>query len=246
MQISGVVITYNEAAKLGTCLQSLQLVCDELVVVDSLSTDATVAIAKQYGATVILKTFAGHIEQKNFAKAQATFSWVLSLDADEALSPELANAILELKRLGPSKEGYAFNRLNNYCGHDIRHGNWYPDRKLRLWLRDGGQWAGSNPHDRFELATGAVGLLKGDLLHNTIQSKAEHLEVIRKYAKIAAKTLYDTGKKNRSWKRFVSPLAEFFGGYVFRMGFLDGYMGFQISYLSAYATWLKYQLLHKM
>jgi glycosyltransferase involved in cell wall biosynthesis len=246
MKISGVIITFNEEEKLEKCLNSLQSVCDELLVVDSFSTDRTKAIAEKMGARVIQRPFLGHIEQKNFAKEQAAGPWVLSLDADEALSPELITSIQKLKSEKPEFQGYRFNRLNKYCGRYIKHGNWYPDRKLRLWLRDAGQWTGENPHDRFELYKGEVGFLKGDLLHDTIQSKEEHLVVIRKYALIAAKALHQKGKKNKAWKRFVSPFAEFFGGYIFRMGFLDGALGFQISYLSAYATWLKYWQLSKL
>lgn len=246
MRISGVVITFNEEEKLEKCLRSLQTVCDELLVVDSFSTDRTKAIAEQLGARVIQRPFLGHIEQKNFAKEQAIEPWVLSLDADESLSETLIASIKKLKTEGPQMAGYQFNRLNKYCGRYIKHGNWYPDRKLRLWLRDAGQWTGENPHDRFELHRGQVGFLKGDLLHDTIQSKAEHLAVIENYAFIAAKALHQKGKKHKAWKRFVSPIAEFVGGFIFRLGFLDGALGFQISYLSAYATWLKYWNLTKL
>ena len=246
MKISAVIITYNEAHNIERCLTSIAGVVDETIVVDSFSADATCAIASKMGATVIQHPFKGHIQQKNYAKDQASFPWVLSLDADEALSDTLRDSLLELKKNHNSKfSGYSMNRLNRYCGQWIRHGNWYPDKKLRLWLRDQGSWQGTNPHDKFELENGEIGHLKGDLLHYSIANRAEHLAVIRKYASISANALKEKGKGHQSWKRFTSPIASFLRGYILRLGFLDGAAGFQIGYLSAYAKYLKYKKLGK-
>jgi glycosyltransferase involved in cell wall biosynthesis len=246
MKISGVVITFNEEARIAECLQSMTGICDELLVIDSHSTDNTTSIAERYGARVIKRPFPGHIEQKNFGKNQALHNWVLSLDADECLSPRLRDSILKIKQSGPTCDGYTFNRLNNYCGRWIRHGAWYPDVKLRLWKRDEGQWEGRNPHDQFVLKNGKTCHLKGDLHHYSISSKAEHYETIHKYAAIAARVLYEEGKAHLAWKRFVSPVATFLSGYLFKWGFLDGRVGWHIAIRSAYASWLKYQLLDKI
>jgi glycosyltransferase involved in cell wall biosynthesis len=246
VKISGVVITFNEEARIRRCIESLMGICDEVLVIDSHSTDQTVAIALELGARVVQRPFPGHIEQKNFGKNQATHDWVLSLDADEEISEALRRSILLIKEQGPECAGYTFNRLNNYCGQWIRHGNWYPDKKLRLWKRDLGNWKGRNPHDKLELSEGSPCHLSGDLLHYSIESREAHLETIRKYARIAAEALQKEGKGHLAWKRFTSPLGEFLGGYLFRLGFLDGRAGWQIATLSAYAAWLKYHLLKQL
>jgi glycosyltransferase involved in cell wall biosynthesis len=150
VRISCVIITLNEERNLARCIGSLQGVADDVVVVDSFSSDGTERIAKEHGARFVQHKFEGHIEQKNWAITQAQHSWVLSLDADEALSEELRNSITAAKQRDDA-DGYTMNRLTNYCGRWIRHGGWYPDRKLRLWDRRKGRWTGVNPHDRFEL-----------------------------------------------------------------------------------------------
>lgn len=245
MKISAVIITFNEEKNIARCVASVQPVCDEIIIVDSFSTDRTCEISEQLGCRVIQHPFEGHIQQKNVAKEYAQFPWVLSLDADEALSNDLQQSIKALKTKGPiGFEGFTVNRLNQYCGQWIRHGYWYPDKKLRLWLRDHGEWTGTNPHDRFEMRPSAkIGHLIGDLLHYSIATKEEHLAIIHKYSSIGAAALKEKGKGHYWWKRFTSPVGSFIGGYLMRRGFLDGWAGFQISYLSAYAKYLKYKKL---
>lgn len=246
MKISVVIITYNEERNLRRCLESVVQVANEIVVVDSFSKDGTEAIAREFEARFIQHPFEGHIQQKNWAKDQASFDWVLSLDADEALSEELRDSILELKEKGPKVTGYIVNRLTNYSGHWMRHGGWYPDRKLRLWKKNAGSWGGRNPHDRFEMKDGSSAeRLQGDLLHYSIDSIEHHAAMQLKYADIASDALLAEGKGGRAWKRFVSPWFKFLQDYFFRMGFLDGKMGFYGTWHACRGTYLKYLMLHQ-
>jgi glycosyltransferase involved in cell wall biosynthesis len=164
-KLSVVFITFNEEKNIERSLVSVREIADEIVVVDSFSTDATKEICVNYGVRFIEHEFRGYVEQKNFAASQATYDLVLSLDADEVPDAKLIESISSVKS-NWQFDGYFMNRLNNYCGTWIRHGTWYPNRKLRLWNRKKGKWAGFNPHDRFELVDGSsTGYLKGDLLH---------------------------------------------------------------------------------
>ena len=244
MELSAVIITKNEERNIGRCLASVKGIADDIVVLDSFSTDRTRAIAEEHGARFIQHPFNGHIEQKNRAITHAKHSWVLSLDADEALDDRLARAIREVMK-APAADGYTMNRLTNYCGGWIRHGGWYPDTKLRLWNRSKGRWTGINPHDRYEMDTGArIAHLPGDILHYSYNSIEDHYRQVEYFTTIAAKAYADRGKGAPLLKRLFSPAAKFIGGYLLRLGFLDGGRGFTIARISAYATWLKYKKLH--
>lgn len=246
-KLSAVIITFNEEHNIARCLDSLVAVADEIVVVDSFSTDKTKEICSKYSVRFIENPFAGHIQQKNFAKDCATHQWVLSLDADEALSEKLTQSIIDWKSSEASDlEGYKVNRLTHYGKRFVNHSGWYPDQKLRLFLKDKGAWGGMNPHDKFELFTTKPGHLKGDLLHYSFTGWRNHLEVNIKFAKIAAQSLKEAGKQKRAWKRFVSPWFQFIQNYIFRLGFLDGITGIQVCAISAYYTYLKYKILKSL
>ena len=246
MQLSIVIITLNEEKNLARCLASVKDVADEVVVVDSFSTDRTEAIASEHGARFVQHAFDGHIEQKNWAVTQAQYSWVLSLDADEALSEELARSIIAAKQQ-KGVDGYTMNRLTNYCGSWIRHGGWYPDAKLRMWDSRKGRWGGENPHDRYEMDPGArIAHLNGDLLHYSYASIADHYRQVEYFTTIAAKARAAQGRFGSVLNRVFSPVAQFLGGYILRLGFLDGTHGFTIARISAYATWLKYHKLRQL
>lgn len=241
--VSAVIITYNEARNIGRCLESLRTVADDIVVLDSFSTDATEAICAEYGVRFIQHAFDGHIEQKNRAITLAKYDWVLSLDADEALSDTLRDSILACKA-HIAADGYSMNRLTNYCGQWIRHSGWYPDRKLRLFDRRKAQWGGRNPHDKIVMEEGAKVLhLKGDLLHYSYYTVDEHRERSLKYAHISSRAMLAEGKKFNYLHLLIRPLAKFIKMYVLKAGFLDGRAGFTIAWITTVETWRRYYLL---
>lgn len=243
--LSVVIITFNEEHNIARCLESVKDVADDIVVLDSFSTDRTEAIAREHGARFVQHTFDGHIEQKNRAITHAAYSFVLSLDADEALDDRLKENVRQAK-MGQA-DGYTMNRLTNYCGDWIRHGGWYPDVKLRLWDSRKGTWTGTNPHDRYEMEAGAhMEHLHGDILHYSYNSIADHLKQVDYFTTIAANALAKRGKRAGLVKLYLSPIAKFIGDYFFRFGFLDGGAGFTIARISASATRLKYTKLQAL
>jgi glycosyltransferase involved in cell wall biosynthesis len=247
IRLSAVIITFNEERNIGRCLASLQGVADDIVVVDSNSTDRTLAICEQYKARVVNHTFEGHIEQKNYAITQALHPHVLSLDADECLDETLKEEIRRVKEdFGAS--GYSMNRLTNYCGQWIKHSGWYPDVKLRLWDSRSGQWGGMNPHDRFEMrdAKAVVKHLEGNILHYSYYTVAEHEARTRRYAEISAKAMWQDGKKVLYPMIFIKAVSKFLRNYFLHLGFLDGSYGLTICRLASYETYLKYKFLYHL
>jgi glycosyltransferase involved in cell wall biosynthesis len=240
ISISAVIITYNEERNIERCLNSLQGVVDEIVVVDSFSKDRTEEICKQFNVRFIQNPFEGHIQQKNYAIDQASNEWILSLDADEALTDALKESILQIKN-DPQFLGYRMNRLTNYCGHWVRFCGWYPDTKVRLVNRDHARWRGVNPHDRLDMNKGEeTGFLKGDLLHYSYYTREDHLKQIEYFGDIAAKELFQRGGRSNYFKIAIKVVAQFFKSFFLKLGILDGPTGFTISRLSAYATYRKY------
>jgi glycosyltransferase involved in cell wall biosynthesis len=246
MKLSAVIITFNEERNLQRCIDSLKGVADEIIVVDSYSTDATKHIAESSGALFIEHPFEGHIQQKNVALSHASHEWVLSLDADEALDATLRQSILEVKESGTAS-GYSMNRLTNYCGHWVKHCGWYPDTKVRLIRNGKGQWAGVNPHDRLELHESANAVhLNGDILHYSYYTLNDHLKQIEYFGDIAARELFQRNKQISWPMAIVKVIAQFVKSYIVKLGVLDGMTGWTISRLSAYATWRKYTKLRNL
>lgn len=247
IQLSAVIITFNEERNIARCIESLLPVADEIVVVDSFSKDRTRAICESYGVRFIEHVFEGHIQQKNWAKDQATFDYVLSLDADEALDETLRNSILEVKKMA-GHEAYQMNRLTNYCGKWIHHCGWYPDTKLRLWKKDAGAWGGDNPHDKFDLfdSSKIIKHLKGDILHYSYYTREDHYKQVEYFTNILSKAQFERGKKAPLLIMWMSPIVKFIKDYIIKLGVLDGKAGFTISRISAYATYLKYKKLRKL
>jgi glycosyltransferase involved in cell wall biosynthesis len=240
VRISAVIISYNEERNIQRCLQSLEGVADEIVVVDSYSTDRTEEICRSFNARFIRHRFYGHIEQKNWAILQASSPYILSMDADEVLSDRLRESILKVKE-NWTHDGYYFNRLTNYCGKWIRHTSWYPSRKLRLWDSRKGAWGGFNPHDRFYLQKGSTRqFLKGDILHYSYYSISEHMVQMDRFSSILARSYYEQGRRVYLSSIILHPLWRFMKDYLVKTGFLDGYYGFIVSVNSAHEVFLKY------
>lgn len=246
MLLSVVIITYNEQKNISRCLNSIQGIADEIVVIDSFSTDTTVDICRQFNVKLLQHPFGGYIEQKNFALKQASNDFVLSLDADEMLSDELRESIIELKGKGPLFDAYSMNRCSSFCGKWIRHGSWYPDKKIRLINRKKGKWGGINPHDKIEMTDPAsLQHLKGDLFHYSYYSLEEVITQNNKFTTIQAEAMFRQGRRSGIIKLVVNPFVAFINGYVLKLGFLDGADGFFIAVSVAYQTMVKYaKLLH--
>jgi len=243
LKISAIIITRNEEKFIGRCLESLRGIADEVVVVDSFSTDSTGNICHEHGCRVETHAFEGYIEQKNYALSLATNKWVISLDADEALSDELKGSIKTVMK-NPRHDGYYFNRRNNYCGRWLKFSGWYPDRHLRLFDSSKGQWTGLNPHDKFRLQAGCkAGLLKGDLLHWFYESVEEQKEKMEKFSTIAAESCYNAGIRSGVLTPLIHGTWSFARSYILRGGFLDGRYGFNICITGARGSCLKYKKL---
>lgn len=247
VKISALVITLNEENNIERCLNSLEGVADEIVVIDSYSKDRTAEICQDRGVVFIQHRFEGHIEQKNYALSLANNDCVLSLDADEALSPTLRRSILAVKN-NWANDGYSVNRLTGYCGRWIRHCGWYPDKKLRLWDRRKGRWGGMNPHDHVVMEKNCrLGHLSGDLLHYSYPSIKHHISQINTFSGIAARAAFHKGRKSNILLDIcLNPALTFFKKYILKLGFLDGYEGFVISVSTAYGKFLKYIKLREL
>jgi|GEM_PF-57111 len=240
VKLSVAIITYNEEKNIGKCLDQAKHIADDIVVVDSFSTDATREICESKGARVITNAFEGYIQQKNFATQQAIYDHILSIDADEIISNELANSIKVVKN-NWTKSAYYLLRRSHYCGKFINHGDWYPDKKIRLFERSCGYWGGINPHDTFLFHHKVmVGKLKGDLEHFTYNSVAEHILQARKFSSIGAEEIVKSGKRIYLPQVILRPLWRFFRSYVLFLGFLDGLRGFTISTIIGLESFLKY------
>lgn len=239
-KISVVIITLNEEANIVRCIQSVKRIADDIVVVDSFSSDKTCEVATQEGARVVQHAFEGHIQQKNWAITQAKYPFILSLDADEYLSDSLQKSIEVIKSSGNS-DGYTMNRLNFYCGKAIKTCGWYPDRKLRLWDSAKGKWKGTNPHDTFVMQEGSrIKSLKGDILHDTYPTKQDLLNQVQKFATISARHIKHRSVYYLIFKSIFSPPFKFFKNFLLNKGFLNGYTGLFICFQQAREVFLKY------
>ena len=245
-KISAVIITMNEEKLIEQCLQSLDDIADEVIVVDSFSTDSTEQICKKFNVKFVQREFKGFMDQKNYAVSLASHPYILSLDADEALSEELQKSLLEVKN-NIRFEGYKVSRLSNYCGQWIRHSAWYPDPQLRLFRADRGNWGLINVHETFIMNHDSrISKLEGDLLHWPCTSKEDLTEKIEKYSDIAAREFHAAGKKVWLITPYFHAFWRFFQTYFIRLGFLDGKNGYVICKTGAYSSFLKYHKLRKL
>ncbi len=245
-KLSVVIITFNEERNIERCLKSVSKIADEIIVLDSYSTDATEKISKKYDVIFRQHKFDGHIQQKNRAVELATNNFVFSLDADEAPNETLISEIITIKE-NFEYDAYQFNRLTNYCGKWIKHSGWYPDKKLRIWNKNKGKWGGENPHDQVVMEKGTtLSYLKGDLLHYSYYSSHQHIAQINSFTEIGAAEAFKKGKNSNLAIIITKGIWKFIRDYFINLGILDGYYGFVICSLSAYATFIKYLKLREL
>ena len=238
------VITHNEAHHLGEALESVSW-ADEIIVIDSESTDETVAAARRYTAHVEVRPWAGYGTQKNYAHDRASNDWILSIDADERVTPQLAGEIRALLETGPKAAGYRISRVSHYLGRWIRSTDWYPDYHVRLYDRRAARWSEHKVHESIE-CRGRVETLRGELLHYPYHDISEHLAKIDRYTTLVAEQWAAEGKRTSALAAFVYPRLAFLRNYILRRGFLDGHTGLLVSMLNSYYVFLKYAKLYEM
>jgi glycosyltransferase involved in cell wall biosynthesis len=238
MKITATIITLNEERNIARAIESLRC-CDEILIVDSGSTDRTAELGQNLGARVIEASWLGYAAQKNRAAEQASHDWILSLDADEALSEALEAEIWKLKKSGPQYDAYTMPRLARYLGRWILHAGWYPDRKVRLYHRAKAQWVGEFVHESVQVK-GKVGHLDSNILHFTCDSLSEHLRTLDRYTTLAAQEIASRKMPVPLHRIVLDPAWTFLKSYFFQRGFLDGLEGLTIAYMAAFYTFLKY------
>jgi glycosyltransferase involved in cell wall biosynthesis len=244
MKITATIITQDEERNIARAIESLRC-ADEILVLDSGSTDRTIELAGNLGARVVEASWRGYAAQKNWAAEQASHDWILSLDADEALSEALEAEIWNLKKNGPACDGYTMPRLARYMGRWIFHSGWYPDRKVRLYHRSRARWVGEFVHETVAV-DGRLGHLDANLLHFTCDSLSEHMRTMDHYTTLAAQELVARKVKLPTSKLIFDPPWTFFKTYVAQRGFLDGFEGLTIAHMAAFYTFLKYSKARNM
>ena len=237
--ISACIISYNEEKKIEDCLKSLEGIADEILVVDSLSEDSTVEIASKYTDKIFRQEFLGHLNQKNLAVEKAQYDWILSLDCDERLSPELRKSILEIKEDLNRYDAYKMTRRTFYVYRWLNH-CWYPDIKVRLFNKNKAHWGGANIHEKVIVETDEIGTLDGDLLHYSFDSISAHIQTIDKFTEISATELIKSGKKVSLLAPFSHAVWTLIRMYIVKFGFLDGFAGLIASSLSFMHAYVKY------
>jgi len=243
--VSALIIAFNEERNIRACIESVAW-CDEIIVVDSESTDRTRELAAAAGARVVIRPWPGHVEQKNAALELATQDWCFSLDADERCTPGLRDEIQAALAAAPDGlMGLRMPRLAWHLGRWIRHGGWYPDRKLRVVRRGHGRWGGTNPHDKLE-ADGEVRTLTQDLLHYTYDDYAHHLRTGDSFSSIAAAQQYAAGRRFSLARAVLHIPVKFLETYIWKRGFLDGWPGFAIAVTSTFFVFARHVKLYEL
>ena len=238
-KISACIISYNEENKIEDCLKSLDGVVDEIIVVDSLSTDKTKEIVRKHTDKIYDQKFLGHVEQKNLAVEKANNDWILSLDCDERLTDELRESILKIKDGLESADAYRMARKTFYVYRWLNY-CWYPDFKVRLFNRNSAKWGGTNPHDRVEANGSNIATLKGDIQHYSFNSISEHIKTIDSFTEIGAQEIIKKGKSVSLISPFTHGTWTFLKLYLFKRGFMDGYAGLIVAVLSGMHAFIKY------
>ena len=237
--VSAIVVCFNEEKNIQDCLESLRW-CDEIVVVDSFSTDRTVEIARQYTDRIVQRPWAGYRDQKAFAHSQATKQWVMLVDSDERVTPELRDEIQRaLDGDGGRYMGYAVPRLVFYLGRWWRRGGWYPDYDVRLFRRDKATWGGADPHEKI-LVEGPVRRLNHPLHHYSYRNIDDHIQRINRFTSISSRELRKEGGRWRLADALLRPAFRFFRSYILKRGFMEGFAGFYVAATAAVYVFLKY------
>jgi len=244
-KISACIMTFNEERKIRRCLDSVAW-CDEIVVLDSFSTDRTVEICREYTDRVYQHVWLGYVGQRNLLRDYAVHPWLLFLDSDEEVSPALREEIRrEMEQNGDRVHGYEFPRMVYFLGRWIRHGEWYPDVKLRLFLKSRGRSEGIEPHD-YVAVSGTVKRLRNPVWHYTYDDLRDQMDTVNRFSSITAQQKFVQGGRFRLTDLLFRPLGHFIKGYLIRRGFLDGPQGFLIAVVCAYGAFLKYAKLWEL
>jgi len=240
-----VVITLNEERNIGRCLASVQGIADEIIVLDAFSNDRTEEICQSYGAQFVQRAWEGYAASKNYLNSLVQSDYILSLDADEALSPALLDEIKAQKAAG-FQGTYNVNRLTNYCGKWIYHSGWFPDIKPRLFPKEGSYWSGEYVHEVLITPPSPEQTFKNVVEHYSYYSFVDHRKRADKYSVLTAQKFFAAGKKVGILKPYISAVGRFITMYILKKGFLDGRMGFKIAQISAQSNILKYKELLRL
>ena len=243
--VSVTIITLNEAEHIAAAIDSAAW-ADEIIVVDSGSTDATVAIARRKGVRVEHRDWTGWIDQKNFAASLARNDWIFSLDADEQITPELAGELQSLLQSDPPARAYRMPRVTFHLGRWIRTTDFYPDYQARLYDRRAARWQGKYVHESVALDAGRPGQLTHELRHLSFRDLSDQIERINHYTTLAARQMYEAGRRSSAFDLLVQPPAAFLRNYILRRGALDGTVGLTISMMQAYSVFLKFAKLREL
>lgn len=244
MKIAAVIITRNEERNIVRCLESVKF-CDEIVVVDSGSSDATRTLAAKFTTKVLNRDWSNYADQRNFANQHVDSDWVLSVDADEVVSDELRDEVLSFKQRAPEGLAYTIPRKTFHFNRWIRYGGWYPNRLTRFFKRDAGEWKGDELHEYWE-PHGNLGALSGHLLHYSFEDLADQVDRNNRYSSLGAEKLRKQGKRFSFFRLTVKTVSKFIETYFLKRGFLDGYPGFFISVSAAYSVFLKWAKLWEL
>lgn len=245
-KLTSTIITFNEERNIGRCIDALIPISDEIVVLDSFSTDKTLEICKSKGVKIVQREWEGYSNAKNYLNQMASNEFIFSVDADEAPDEQLQASILKLKDTGFTGT-YEVNRITNYCGKWIKHSGWYPDIKIRIFPNSKSRWEGEFVHEELIVDGNPTPvLLKGHLFHYSYYSQKEHRERADKYSELTAKKMAKMGKRASFLKPWISAIGRFIGMYFIKAGFLDGKAGFQIARISAQSNIYKYKELRRL
>lgn len=245
-QLTSTIITFNEERNIGRCIDALLSVSDEIIVLDSFSSDRTVEICKERGVKVVQRKWEGYAASKNYLNSLSSHEYIFSVDADEAPDDVLQKEIIRIKKEG-LKGTYSVNRLTNYCGKWIRHSGWFPDVKTRIFPKSISSWEGAFVHEELIIeGSPTPKMLDGQLLHYSYYSKKEHRERADKYSALTAQKMFKKGKRVGPVRPYLSALGRFFAMYIVKRGFLDGKAGFTIARISAQSNIFKYKELRRI